>query len=371
MGLFTNKYMVTNEETVSVLSDETIFEYNQEVTAETGYQLVAEAEENWNNIMKAVGIYELNYFEEHGTDVVYEASNAGSFIDKIKDFFKMVWEKIVAVFKKFFATIDSLIKSDKEFVKKYKKELLAKDKLGDFKFKGFKYTIDAVSVAKAGEATNSTFKGIISNYDHSAVASDLKKFAEVDELAKISEKYEKRDEFIEEARAAIISKFGGSVGSKLDSKEFDEELAKALRDKKDDKDELTLTELGGVEKILSTIENMPTKKEAQKEYTDLKKTIDALIKKLDNWKQDIVKADGNKDESAMAKMAAAASKYSTVLKDDLGLLKIVNAAKLQAIKEENRQCKAICVKLLTYKPKNESVTHYSESGSFLDSVVLR
>ena len=44
MGLFTNKAIVTEE---SVLSDETIYEFAQEIESDTGYVLVAEG---WKDI---------------------------------------------------------------------------------------------------------------------------------------------------------------------------------------------------------------------------------------------------------------------------------------------------------------------------------
>lgn len=365
MGLFTNKY--SSVVTESVLADETIYEFGQEVTAETGYVMVAEAEENFNNIMKAVGIHELNVLEATGTEVVYEANDAKSFLDKIKDFFKMVWEKIVAVFKKFFAMIDSWVKSDKDFVKKYEKTLKAMTGTKDFKFKGYKYSVDAVSVKAAADDTNKVFGGIIPGYNNQAASDSIKPLADTSKFDDIIAEFEKKDDYIEKARAAIV----GQSGS-MDSKEFNEELAKMLRSGEDSKEEYSLSDLGGINDILSTISGTAAaKKAAEKEYNDIKKLIEAMIKKVDKWKGEFKTSDGEDDVANNGKLSTIAARYSTLLKDDLGLLQIVNSAKLQAIKEENRQAKAICVKLLTYKPKNESVTHYSESGSFLDNVVLR
>ena len=359
MGLFTNKSAVVVEE--SVLSDETVFEFAQEVTAETGYVLVAEAEENWNNIMKAVGIHELNVLEATGSEVIYEANDVKSFLEKIKDFFKMIWEKIVAVFKKFFAMIDSWIKSDKDFVKRYEKALKGMTNTKDFKFKGFKYTVDKVSVKDAANKTKSVFAGIVPGYDNQAAADSLVQLSDPSKFEDIIGEFDKKDEYIEKARAAIV----GATGT-MDSKEFNEELSKKLRNGEDSKDEYGLSDLGGINEILSAISGAAdAKKAAEGEYKELKRLIDALIKKIDKWKGEFDKAVDNNNLSSIA------AKYSSLLKDDLALLQIVNTAKLQAIKEENRQAKAICVKLLTYKPKNESVTHYGESGSFLDGVVLR
>ena len=363
MGLFTTKSAVVE----CALTDETVYEYNQEVTAESGLILVAEAEENWNNIMKAVGIHELNVLEATGSEVVYEANDAKSFLDKIKDFFKMVWEKIVAIFKKFFAMIDSWVRSDKDFVKKYEKQLKTLTNVKDFKFKGYKYSVDAVSVKDAADATNKVFGGIIPGYNNQAAADSLAQLADPSKFDKILEESEKRDEYVEKARAAIVGKSGS-----MDSKEFNEELAMMLRSGEESKEEYGLADLGGINDILATISNTATtKKAAEKEYNDIKTLIDKLIKKIDKWKGEFKTADGADDVANNGKLTTIAARYSSLLKDDLGLLQVVNSAKLQALKEENRQAKAICVKLLTYKPKNESVTHYSESGSFLDSVVLR
>ena len=362
MGLFTNRYSVVSE---SALSDETIYEFGQEITAETGYVLVAEAEENWNKIMKAVGIHELNVLEATGEEVVYEASNAGSFLDKLKDFFKMIWEKIVAVFKKFFAMIDSWIKSDKDFVKKYEKELRSKTNTTDFKFKGYKFS-DGVSVNDASDKIEKSFKSdLFSEYTTST--DDLNALAERlgDKLEEIDGKFDKMDECVDAARGAVFGE------SSLDSKEFGEELFKCYRSGEDSKEEYSLSDLGGINEILSTISNAATtKKAAESEYKALKKTIDDMIKKVDKWKPAFKNGD-ELDAKRNGLLAGIASKYSRALKDHLGLVQIVNTAKLQALKDENRQAKAICVKLLTYKPKNESVTHYGESGSFLDDVVLR
>ena len=364
MGLFTTKAVV---EEASVLSDETVYEYAQDVTAETGYILVAEAEENWNNIMKAVGIYELNTLEETGAEVVYEANTAASFLEKIKDFFKMIWEKIVAVFKKFFAMIDSWVKSDKDFVKKYEKALKGMTNTKDFKFKGYKFT-DGVSVNDANAKIESSFKkNLFSEYttkadDLNAVATKLG-----DDLDSVDAKFDKMDECIDKARGSVFGE-----GS-LDAKEFGEKLHECYRDNKDSKDELSLSDLGGISDILATISGAAkAKKDAETEYKTLKKTIDDMIKKVDRWKPAFKAAGSDElDTKKNSLLAGIASKYSRALKEHLGLVQIVNTAKLQALKDENRQAKAICVKLLTYKPKNESVTHYSESGSFLDGVVLR
>ena len=78
------------------------------------YAIVAENEANYNAIMKAVGIAELAHFESTGEEMMYEAADIKGFFGKLKEFFLKIIAKIKALFKKFFALIDSYNMSDKE-----------------------------------------------------------------------------------------------------------------------------------------------------------------------------------------------------------------------------------------------------------------
>ena len=89
-------------------------------------EAVAESERTYNNIMKSVGVAELRYFEEHGSEVIYEAGDISSFFEKIKMFFKKLIDKVKAIFHAFMAKLNSFIKSDKDFAKKYEKEFTEK-----------------------------------------------------------------------------------------------------------------------------------------------------------------------------------------------------------------------------------------------------
>lgn len=97
--------------------------------------LICETEVNWNNLMQAVGIAELTAMETQG-EVIYEAVDIKAFFQKICDFFKNIFDKIAALFKKLALKVDEWFtsKSVKMFVnsEKFKNTTTVP--------KGFKYT---------------------------------------------------------------------------------------------------------------------------------------------------------------------------------------------------------------------------------------
>lgn len=336
-------YSMTNRETELTAG---IIECMHEPGLEGAYAIVAESEANYNKIMQAVGVAELAVFESTGTEMVYEAADVKGFFGKVKEFFVNLWEKIKGLFKKFFAMFDSYVKSDKDFVNKYKKHLLSVN-TRDFKYKGYNFTIDAVSVNKADSAIDKLIPGM-----------DNK-----EALLKI----EDRAELVEKMRGAAIGE------SSLEAGEFSKELFKKLRSGEDTKEELdniSVTDL-----LMAISENSNLKKEAEKNFKDIEKSIKEAIKATGKLQDRIIKLVPDKSDENMTALRAetikAASTHVANLKDKLAIVQLVNGAILTAIKDKNRQSKAICTALMTYKPKNESYDFTNESAGFLAGVTIR
>ena len=121
------------------------FEDNMHVAA---LRVVAESENNWNQIMKAMAITELAAYEETGDADYYVTESGSSFLQSVKDFFKKLLEKIKGIFQKFIATIDSWTKDDKAFVSKYKDKVM-KANTTDFEFEGYNFTYKEPSFDRA------------------------------------------------------------------------------------------------------------------------------------------------------------------------------------------------------------------------------
>lgn len=329
MGIYNNNLFG------SELDNDAIIECYEEPGIEGACAIVAESENNYNKIMQAIGIAELNYFAENGQEMVYEAGTASAFIEKAKAFFKNIWEKIKGLFKKFFSMFDSYVKSDKDFVNKYKKHLLGVD-TRNFKYKG--YTFDKLNI-DIEKCASSALASIPTNY---------------------TEKLDRNEE-IEKARAAAIGKSSGMSAS-----EFTKELFMLFRKGEESKEDL---ENISVSEQLSHISGTSAlKKNAEKNYKDLEKTINNSIKKLNTIEKELVKmVPGKDDVSGDIKQANHAI---WAMKESLNIAQLVNGANLTAIKDQNRQAKAICVKLMNYKPKNES-TDLGIGASFLESVTIQ
>lgn len=327
-----------------------IIECAHEPGLEGAYHIVAESEANYNAIMQAVGVAELAVFESTGTEMVYEAGDVKGFFGKMKEFFLNLWEKIKGLFKKFFAMFDSYVKNDKEFVNKYKKDIVTANTKG-FKYKGFNFTLDAVDVEKSATKID----GMLPNATPSEKAR----------LEDFVKKYEDRVELVEKMRGAAIGE------SSLEAAEFTKELFAKLRSGEDTKEELD--NVSAHDQLIAITENSTLKKAAEKQYKDLEKEIKDVIKSLEKSEKDLLKGVPNKGDSEATELRALQIKAANIhvanLRDKLNILQIVNGAKLTAIKDCNRQAKAICVALMNYRPKNESTSVY-ESG-FLAGVTLR
>lgn len=327
-----------------------VIECAHEPGLEGAYHIVAESEANYNAIMQAVGVAELAVFESTGTEMVYEAGDVKGFFGKMKEFFLNIWEKIKGLFKKFFAMFDSYVKNDKDFVNKYKKDIVSANTKG-FKYKGFNFTLDAVDVNKAAGKID----GMLPNgtpTDKGALEDFVKKF-------------EDRVELVEKMRGAAIGE------SSLEAAEFTKELFAKLRSGEDTKEELD--NVSAHDQLIAISENSNLKKAAEKQYKDLEKEIKDAIKSLEKAEKDLLKEIPNKGDKEATELRALQIKAANVhvanLRDKLNVLQIVNGAKLTAIKDCNRQAKAICVALMNHRPKNESTSVY-ESG-FLAGITLR
>ena len=338
-------------------------ECNSEYFVEAAIKSVVEGEENYNNIMQAVGISEYCYFEENGVEMVYEAADIKGFIGKIKQFFINLWQKIKGLFNKFCALFDSYTKSDKDFVNKYRRHLLTVN-MRDFEFKGFKFSdnkIDSVNIEKVYAAA----AGVASSKLDASNLNDEK----ILELADGD-----KSEVVEKMRGKALDAVGGSY-SQYDASEFSKELFMVFRDNEDSK--VTLENISIADQLGYIVNSKDAIKTAEKAYKALDKTIKQILKDLDKAEKELVKTvpnKENKDESEIqTKKIRVSNSIIYFVKEALSISQTVNGALLTALKDRNRQAKSICVAAMNYKPKNESVDYagYSESGSLLDGVRIR
>lgn len=330
---------------------------------------VYENECNYNALMKAVGISELKYYQETGKSLfVHEAGAFSSFIEKAKTFFKKVIEKIKQIFHKFAAVMNQYTMSDKKFVKTYSKELYRKN-LTDFEFNG--YTFKGLEDAKSSSLTMDANK-YSSNELSASDKHSLDNSGPYNNKPKDSDAI---DSEIETNRGNWLKIIGGNAGS-YDESEFREELREMLYGgEKEDLDKISIRDQ------LSYIEN------AKKDVTDVEKQQKKIVKNVEDFIKLLEKYETlvNKKDSKVSDMYGSGANgangdrdIGSTRRDDItkninnkiSLMKaesndmtIMFGMIVQAVKDRNRQAKAICVKAIGYnKKESANYGYYGESS---------
>lgn len=91
---------------------------------EEAFNMIYEAEYNYNQIMRCIGINELKSYNEGKEFVFTEADKAG-FFESFKAWLKKAWEKVVEFFQKIIASLTEMLGADKKFVEKHNAEIKA------------------------------------------------------------------------------------------------------------------------------------------------------------------------------------------------------------------------------------------------------
>lgn len=332
---------------------------------------ILEADRNYQNIMEAIALNEYDYFQATGEEIVYEAGGLSSFFSKVKAFFVNLYQKIKGLFKKFIALIDSYVKDDKDFVNKYRRQLLSVN-TKDFEYKGYEFDDSKISGINIESCMNKAYK----ETELPELNASSTEIENVDDKLK---KVEDQSDMTDKMRGAALGQAGGS-SSPIDTGEFSKELFMLFRKGEDSKD--TLDKISVSDQIGYIINYGDTKKKAEKSFKDLEKSINNTLRTLDKLEKDAVsKVPGKTEDEKKKDFQDAQSKFVrgihaciTYTKIKLSIGQTINGALLTALKDRSRQAKSICVALLNYKPKNESAGYYEESGIYgnaLDSVVIK
>ena len=354
--------MIFNQNTTPVGGLSNIQESQYELGLEGALMHVYENECNYNAIIKSVGLSELRYYQETGKDLfVHEAGAFKGYVEKVKKFFQSVIEKIKAIFKKFVATMDRFKASDKDFVKKYKDQVLrnianAKD------FEVPAYTFDnldsyAEDLIKACGSSESLINEIGSS-TYFGTGNAAKGTANLD------------SDGVEKAKEEWRGTIAGKEGSALDSTEFRDELKSKCYGNDGDKTDVTIT-TAFMRTQFDYIEN--TKKaidEADKAEKAIVKAIDKAIKALDGLPAKYAKVDSATEEKKDQQVKYVNNTidiFRSISNDVTTAFGVV----VGALKDRNRQAKALAVKALSYKAKNEATYSESSVDDIFASVVIR
>lgn len=129
-------------ESVDLIEEEAYLEemeaatISEEDPCEALIQATLENEQNFHNIMSAVAYDEMKYFVENGTEIVYEGAKLDKFFSMIKHGIDVAWAKIKEIFNKVLTAIESWIRTDKSFLKKYR-TVITGTKPSDISYTGY------------------------------------------------------------------------------------------------------------------------------------------------------------------------------------------------------------------------------------------
>lgn len=356
--------------------------------------IVAESEQNYNRIMQAVGISELNYLEATGEEIVYEAGRIEGFFDKVKEFFKKLMDKLKSLYANFIAWLDSYVKQSDDFAKKYGPILTRKQgagELADFEFTGFNFTnLDNVESglftdgSKEFNGVKESVEFIVKKFSKESIEGDIDmptgQSAEgvaVTKKGSIFSDHEMKkveqftaDDYADDLRGEML----GGKGP-IEAGDFSKELTEWFRD-----GETKGTHDYDGRDVVKAIESIKgSKKNIDKAKKYLKTTNDAInkvIKVLEGAEKQLLNASKRSDKATkyMNSLSKCISGYKTMMELNV----TYNGAVVSALKDKCRQEKTMCVKAMSYRTDSkkreeklfgEGFTHFTEG--FLDNVILK
>jgi hypothetical protein len=278
------------------------------------------------------------------TEAVLEAS--GSFVDKIKEFLTKCWEKIKGVFKSLLTKINNVIVRDnKEFVNKYKKEVLTKD-LSKMKYKWAAKKKDIESPGEIDAIDKEVTTTVAAIYNGS-----------VEEIKKV----------IEDNGDLVDSFLSGALESNTTAGDFAKDFHEKYFQDED-------TEEGLSTSLLSEIMNDLTEgKGALKALTKLQKDVDKLfntrLKQIDKARTATAKRIPEKGDSEGQKkgkdalMQAHNAAYKVVSVEQTGTNKVISCT-VTEVKFWLKQCRRVFAQAAAYNPKavKESAVFVEAAG---------
>lgn len=327
-------YNVTDEYLAEEFMDVHDMEFDYEPTLEGAAAVIAYGQDTFNSIDQEFGMAQLEHFllnKESMPITEGFGDKATGYLEKIKYWLKSLGNKIKKLFDKFFAMLSKYVMNDKDFIKKYESKIKDASTNG-FKFQGYNFTLgDNVDTAR----------GKLSKFEKTTLDTSI-----ID-----AHKDKTTIDIKDEMRGLVIG------GSKVTASEFGKELFKKFRGKQDSKVDVTVDKAS----IISTIKTAKDDKAAaNKAYNALKKVINDKISAIGTLEKALKKDDAGSDRG---KKSQAASLIVEDMKAELEVLQYYNGAYLRAIKDRNRQCRAMAVKLMYGKTK-ESAEEFYGSASF-------
>ena len=314
------------------------------------------------------------------SQIIEEAGGAISgLLNKAKEMVKKLWAKIKGLFETFIKKINSvIIRDNKKFVDKYKREVLGKD-LSKMKYKASK--------PKAG--WSKALEALSDNRDESLAAAGTRIDADIEA---VKENYQKINEKISDG--TYLDELCAKSVPGSDSDSYEKDAHESLFDDPEEHEGLNGGEISEImvilceKKLVSNLET--TKKKVDKIFSDYLKAIDKTGSRMaKNIPGETVETDADglakssgvdymhvgRDKEANAKKLNFTDKDSkdTVMKQISTIQRVVSvsqgffsraaSAQIKEMKFLIAQARSVFAKAVTYNPKKSA----NENAIFMEA----
>lgn len=130
---------------------------------EEAFDIMYEAEYNYNQIMRCIGVQEISE-ASYGRDLVLEAADVKGFFAKVKGVLTNMFKRITETVKDVLSKLDFQLKADKKFLSENnnRKKIEAGAKMGKWEYEGYNYGDKELSLA--GKINNTVRETVIETF---------------------------------------------------------------------------------------------------------------------------------------------------------------------------------------------------------------
>lgn len=310
-----------------------------------GMQIMEESAEDWNNMMRAIASVELGYVVENQQEMIYEAVDIKAWGEKVINWFKNILKKILGMLQTAKAKFMSWAAKDATFLNKYEDRIKeGANKLpSGFSFKGYEFDDLAGKVKNIKAAMDGAISDYSSRYRVDVSVGQKLQSRNAngafndDESMKNYSDPEKIAALNDDIRGKLT---GDSAGTT--SAEFRKELFKLFHGSSSKTFIGSGSPMVNASYIIDTIKNAKTAiKAVEDQKTITTKSINDTIKAVND---DIKKAKDSNKKLLETKLNAGVTVLKKAVTDVATYCTMLTAA----LKDENRQAKAVAVKFVSY-----------------------
>ena len=345
----------------AVMGDDGIEAHKDEVEAaiagtvdpvEEAYTAIYEAEYNYNQIMRAIGIRELSE-AAYGREIVLEGVDIRGFFNKCKDFFVAMFKRITEAFKNVAKILMSSIASDKTLASKYANDIKA----------GFNGSWSATGYVFNDDITLMNVYEYCNVYDAQMVKYTLNHCKTNSYATDDDDYYNKVSK--EDVMNKVAEKAG--LGDVNNDKEYREALTKSLRNG-DDKP----VELRGkisYDQIIRNLKNDKEVKDIKKAYETIKKSFNKTITDLKTLEKAMQQEEGSNAEKN--KRMAYVSGAIASMKNIKSVESITYSVTLNAAKQKRAQARKMALYFIRHsKSAKKAASATQESAGIFGNLEM-